>query len=290
MTNSGSSDEPPPTTCARQQTRREDGERVAGGVAQRGGVAGSDPTPASAAPSRVSTSTASAGKVLADSGFRPRLDGFPFPNYGADEPFDNLTTAEMLRLFGDAVCVHGVGETCTLTPEAQQWMSQINKGMAGSHCYGFSVLSLALFKHQLPELGPGPTFSLAIKDNPLVQRTIAYAMSQQDLESVTDRRVTGTPDQILKRLIASLTPSSRQTYTLGIYKRDGTGGHAITPFKVVDRSHGTYRCWCTTTTTRAAPARSPSTARTTPGATTPRSTRRRSPRRMTATPRPRTCS
>jgi hypothetical protein len=144
----------------------------------------------------------------------------------------------MLRLFGDAVCVRGAGSTCTLSPEAQQWMSQVNAGMAGGHCYGFSVLSLALFKHQLPELGPGQTFSLAIQNDPLVQRTIAYAMSQQDLESVIDRRVTGTPDHILTKLIASLTPSSRQTYTLGIYKRDGTGGHAITPFKVVSRGRG----------------------------------------------------
>jgi hypothetical protein len=209
----------------------------AAGLLAAGSLAAAPATALAAGP-RVSPSTAPAGMVLADNGFRPRTNGFSFANYGANEPFDNLTAAEMLRLFGDAVCVRSVSNQCTLTPEAQQWMNQSNLEMDGGHCYGFSVLSLALFKHQLPEFGAGLTFSVAIQDNPIVQRTIAYTMSQQDLDSVNDRRVTGTPDQILTKLIASLSPSSRQTYTLGIFKRDGTGGHAITPFKVVSRGGG----------------------------------------------------
>jgi hypothetical protein len=194
--------------------------------------------PATALAAQVSPSTAPAGTVLADSGFRPLINGFSFPNYGANEPFENLTAAEMLRLFGDTVCVRHVNNQCMLTPEAQQWMNQSNLQMDGGHCYGFSVLSLALFKHQLPKLGSGLTFSLAIQNNPIVQRTIAYTMTQQYLDSVNDRRVTGTPDQIVTKLIASLSPSSHQTYTLAIFKRDGTGGHAITPFKIVSRGHG----------------------------------------------------
>lgn len=42
------------------------------------------------------------GTVLADSGFQMGRDNFQFPNYSTvDLPYDNLTPAEMVRMFAD---------------------------------------------------------------------------------------------------------------------------------------------------------------------------------------------
>ena len=82
------------------------------------------------------------GPLVADSGFRPDANGFAFANYGNVGPptnITNLTPADMRRAFGDAVCANMAGGTCNLTPPAQQWMDGENSGMAGGHCYGFSV-------------------------------------------------------------------------------------------------------------------------------------------------------
>src|SRR6201999_1352659 len=106
------------------------------------------------------------------------------------------------------------------------------------HCYGLSVLSLALFQHVVTPLAAGPTFSLGIADNLPLQHEIAYAMSMQTLESVNDRRVAGSPVQVLNALTRALANPAGQTYTLAIFRPDGTGGHAITPFAVVDNGGG----------------------------------------------------
>ena len=191
-----------------------------------------------AATSPAGAAVARPGAVLADSGFRPVTNGFSFANYGNSEGYENLAPSDVARLFGPSVCVRRVGTDCTLTPEAQLWMSQANREMAGGHCYGFSVLSLALFSHQLPALGSGTPFSLSIAGAGSLQHTIAYAFVQQELNSVVDRRVSGTPNHILRVLIKALSAGASQTYTLAIFRRDGTGGHAITPFAAVDDGGG----------------------------------------------------
>jgi hypothetical protein len=58
------------------------------------------------------------------------------------------------------------------------------------------------------------------------------------LESVVSQRITGTPNHILITLKEALNDPGAETYTLGIYKPDGTGGHVVTPFAVVDRGGG----------------------------------------------------
>src|SRR5579859_5354079 len=41
------------------------------------------------------------GKLIADTGFRPAVDGFNFPNYNNSIGAENLTADEMRALFGD---------------------------------------------------------------------------------------------------------------------------------------------------------------------------------------------
>lgn len=69
--------------------------------------------------------------------------------------------------------------------------------------------------------------------------------------TVKEKTVTGRPTDVLKALVAALNsgngsnrssayPSFSELYTLGIFKSDGTGGHAITPYAVEDKGGGRY--------------------------------------------------
>jgi hypothetical protein len=238
-----------------------------------------------------SAATASAETVLADNGFRPDPNGFSFPNYGDEVPYQNLTPVEMVKLFGNSVCgdstktvIHmpppapttpaGVpinpnpgppaskpGEEpgdaaadlgsaaspatltaagpCKLTPDAQQWMDTQNAGMNQGHCYGFAVLSEQLYKGQFSPFAATPPFSYQIAGDSSLQRSIAYAFVYQSLDSVSKAMIQGiTPNQMLDKLIAVLNTPGRETWTLGIYKPDGSDGHAVTPFQVVDLGAG----------------------------------------------------
>jgi len=62
----------------------------------------------------------------------------------------------------------------------------------------------------------------------------------QDLPSVAARRVTGTPAFVLKKLMAALNDSNGELYTIAIFKRNGDGGHAVTPFAVEDKGGGKF--------------------------------------------------
>jgi len=64
--------------------------------------------------------------VVADSGFRPRPNGFSFENYGnvlsSGAAPTNLTPADVQALFGTAVCADAASRKCDLIPEARAWM------------------------------------------------------------------------------------------------------------------------------------------------------------------------
>ena len=184
---------------------------------------------------------------VADSGFRPAANGLPFQNYGAAlsdgaTPV-NLTAADIQKMFGDGVCADARLRRCDLIPEAQAWLNDTNKAMSGGHCYGFSVLAELLWQGQVnaSSFGATKTPALEVDTNQALQRQIAYDWALQTLESVQAKRITGTPNQILSKLEKVLTPHPSQTYTVTIWKRDGSGGHAVTPFEVVNKGGGTFQ-------------------------------------------------
>ncbi len=179
------------------------------------------------------------GGILADSGFRPEKDGFGFENYGPG--FGNLTPTEMESLFGPAVCSSRQGDQCLLSPPAQAWMNEANNGMNGGHCFGFSVTALMMFDHALnPSDYGGPTAPLLqLPGNIALQGRIAESFILQTSPKVQAAELMGTPNQILDSLIAGLK-NHPDTYTLGFYRRDGTAGHAVTPYAVEDKGGGQF--------------------------------------------------
>ena len=189
--------------------------------------------------SLVLESAGAPGDIVYDLGFTPAANGFSFSNYGNDIPAINLTATELRRMFGDQVCARLEGDECTLTPPAEQWMEQVNGAMSGGHCEGMAVLSLMMYTEQVsPQDFGGTTASdLDINDETL-QREIAYWWTTQTVAPTYTNVIKGTPMEILE--LVQQMDASGETYTIGIYKEDGSGGHAITPFGVEVKEDGLY--------------------------------------------------
>jgi hypothetical protein len=184
--------------------------------------------------------------TVADAGFRPTVNGFEFANYGDALPDGstptNLTAADMRALFGNRVCADLKIGQCDLIPEAQAWLDATNAEMAGGHCYGFAVLAALLWDHKVTPttFGAATTANLNIA-NPALQRGIAYYWAQQLLTSVQSKKVDGTPHAVLAALEQAVRPHPKELYTIVFWKRDGTGGHAVTPYAVDNDGNGRFR-------------------------------------------------
>lgn len=184
-----------------------------------------------------------------DLGFRPNPNGFNFENWGEEAAnATDLGAEDLIRLFGrDKVCRSATGD-CVLDASAQAWLEKQLKGMDGGHCEGLAVMSLQLFKgvdfkgKKLPsDYLPGAAATFAL-DKPSARNAISYYFVTQGLDPVSAASQTTkqkTPSQILQLLKDSFNGGS-EIYTLGIYKRDGSGGHAITPYKVEDKGAGKF--------------------------------------------------
>lgn len=184
------------------------------------------------------------GTYVADLGFRPDFDGFSFENYGGDIPVTNLTAADLRRMFGDQVCASLQGDGCILTPAGTQWMEQLNQSMSGGHCEGMAVLSNLFYTKKLDaaNFGAESVPELQIDGNPPLQREIAYWFTTQATEPARQGIVQQTPSGVLNTLMTAFEagPQGSETYAVGFYKRDRTGGHAVTPYAVEDRGDGIY--------------------------------------------------
>ncbi len=181
---------------------------------------------------------AAGGKIVADSGFRPKVDGFGFENYGAGKA--NLSANEVRMLFGSRACAFTTKSgSCVLTPPGDVWLKQLNREMSGGHCTGMSVLSLMVFRKLYPAFGRR-TYKVRLGGNVRLQRAIAYAFAWQLLPEVIDKTVDGTPSQILRTLMAALRERGGETYGMGIYQPGFLGGHEITPYAVEERAGGRF--------------------------------------------------
>ncbi len=183
------------------------------------------------------------GQYISDFGFRPDYNGFSFPNYGGEGEI-NLTAAEVRRMFGDQVCSYISGDECTLTPAGQQWMESVNNSMNGGHCEGMAVLSNLFYTQRIDpaQFGADSVPALDIVGNEPLQREIAYWFTTQATQPARQGIVQQTPSGIVNTLLNAFAagPEGSETYALGFYKRDMTGGHAVTPYAVEDRGDGIY--------------------------------------------------
>ncbi|MCF7764364.1 MAG: immunoglobulin domain-containing protein [Verrucomicrobia bacterium] len=196
--------------------------------------------------SKIEVEPKSTGTIIADLGFRPRTDGFPFENYvntlANNEKALNLTPAEVRRMFGDRVVSRVNGAEIVLTPPARKWMEEISNSMNGGHCAGLSYMSLLVYTKHLEisgTFGVNSLQGLTLEKNPRLQREIGYWWATQVVSPGGDR-IAGTPVEILDRLIAALKPDATDTYSIAIFKRDWTGGHAVTPYAVEDKGNNVY--------------------------------------------------
>ncbi len=180
--------------------------------------------------------------MLADNGFRPERDGFSFENYGNSQKPVNLTAVEIRRLFGDRACATINGNVCILTPPGKKWLEQQSEGMDGGHCEGMAVASVLMFSKHLDVKGFGAdtTFALDIQST-LLQREIGLWFVTQFTSPTTKTTISGTPVEIVDRLIQVLKPGSTETYTVGVYAPPPQrGGHAVTPYAVQDMGNNIY--------------------------------------------------
>jgi len=186
------------------------------------------------------------GPDAVESGFDPTVNAFSFPNYGDETGAVDLTPAELQRMFGDQVCAN-LNNGCTLTPPARQWMQQMNEGMAQGHCEGMAVLSSLFYYDQMSpaDFGGDLAAELAIDGNELLQREIAYWWVTQATWPGGAAKVNEAPSAVLDTLIESFSQgqAAEEWWALGIYKRDFTGGHAITPYAVEDQGDGIFHVY-----------------------------------------------
>ncbi|MBV9897479.1 MAG: hypothetical protein JO020_25250 [Chloroflexi bacterium] len=198
---------------------------------------------ASALAQQSPSDTPSSGTYVADLGLRPGSDGFSFENYGNDIPVTNLTADDLRRLFGDEVCDRLTNGKCVLAPAAKEWMTSVNKDMAGGHCEGLATLSLLMYlgKVQPSAFGASTTAGLQLAGNQSLQREIAYWFATQfTVPAGPSENRSLSPSGVVDALVQALQPgrNSTESYTLGIFERNGEGGHAIVPYAIEDRGDG----------------------------------------------------
>ncbi len=185
---------------------------------------------------------AAMGEAL-HSGFDPTMHGFSFFNYGDEINPTDLTPAEMQRMFGDVVCATFADGTCVLTPAAQQWMEENNNYMAGGHCYGMAALSSLMYYDQIApiEFGGSVAYELAL-ENEALQREIAYWWAMQGTYPGAAVRIDTSPARVVEVLADTFEEgkNAAEYWVIGFYKRDFTGGHAVTPLGVENLGDGHY--------------------------------------------------
>jgi hypothetical protein len=186
-----------------------------------------------------SNSLWSEGKLVFDLGFRPQNNGFGFANYGDEAGVQNLTPVEMVRMFGDAVISQKKGNKIILSPPAKQWMEQTNAEMSAGHCEGMAVLSLLFYQGKLAPKSFGGTKTTDLKlANANLQHEIAYWWATQCVDAIPEKTISDTPAQLLN--VLKKASKSGESFSIGLWKRDLTGGHAITPYAIEDRGRGQY--------------------------------------------------
>lgn len=179
-----------------------------------------------------------AADVVSDSGFNVKTDGFAFENYTSAPDIVNLTSNDMRRLFGDKACIRITNNDCTVTPPVLQWMNDVNAAMDNGHCEGMAVTSLHLYHRLLQPSTFGGTQAdkLSLTANQRLQSEIAYWWATQRTMPTYTNVVHAKPSQLIKLLADSLRqgPNATVFYTVGIYMRDMSGGHAVTPVSITD--------------------------------------------------------
>lgn len=182
--------------------------------------------------------------AMDNSGFRTELDGFSFQNYGKELEATDLTPAEMVRMFGEGVVASRADGRLILTPPAQHWMEMANDAMGSGHCEGMAVLSVLMYFNKISptEFEGNKAINLSIQKQ-MLQREIAYWWTTQVTSPGGSIRMHDSPNAIVDQLIKTFKEGRNATewWVMGIYKPDGSQGHAVTPYAVEEMKNNTAR-------------------------------------------------
>lgn len=165
---------------------------------------------------------------------------FSFENY-AGAQYTNLTPAEVRRLFGDGVCAQAVqGNTCVLTPQAQEWMQQTNTAMSAGHSSGMATLSLLFYTGTIKpqSFGAQRTADLTLDNNVALQREIAYWFAANTAYNQVNKRPQTTPNDVVTALRSSFAGQGYAGHVLTYASRDLTMVHAVAPVGLRDLPNG----------------------------------------------------
>jgi len=180
----------------------------------------------------------------------------------------DLTPQRGKRTCTDRVCAARQGTECVLTPAAQAWMNASNKTSrtAGTASASRSGADDVRQGAQPADYGAPlhPRSHCRATSRPA---PIAESFMLQDSPKVRAAECSATPNQMLDALVAGLRTTPTPTHRF--FRRDGTAGHAVTPYAVQTRAAASSRCSSTTTLPGITPPMSLRTATGTPGATRP---------------------
>lgn len=219
------------------------------------------------------TLNAPQGRIVADSGFRPYPNGFPVPNWGSPLNFVNaqvtyglptrlsveqaqagnfslperMNALSLRRTFGDGVCrdpkdIDPKTGDCQLIFGADLLSRMVATSAQGGHCFGLAAASAALYNGQVPAnqvgasgLGINATNQMRQPATQTIERLFGTQYFNPDMMRAA---IAGTsPTEVVNTLIADFADGTAP-YVLGIINRDG--GHAITPYAVLDRGNGLF--------------------------------------------------
>lgn len=189
---------------------------------------------------------------LIDTGFRPKPDGYNFPNY-YDANSDDFTKEDMREMFGDwNVCMVPPpfeAIPCILKLEAKKWLDEVNNMMGNGHCFGMASTSFQYF------LDPGNIIrdlqenAICVYDLSITnaRRNIAYyqvttwaipvrnTMNQESRQS--------TPINTLEQLLVSMSNGLADPAILIINRHDMSGSHAVTPIAIENSGDDLWKIW-----------------------------------------------
>lgn len=179
-----------------------------------------------------------------DLGLRTNPDGYNFPNYGGNFPFDDYDYQydSLIEMFGQEDVCWMVGSVCLVKPSADLWHFFANRSMNGGHCYGMAATSSRFFNHTDDpanfQAAAGSTHALAQANS---RTNIAYHFVFQLTEpsaAQVEQVRQNSPSSIVDDLYTLPDPP-----ILFVYRRDLRSGHAITPYAIEDQGNGTLRIY-----------------------------------------------
>ncbi len=139
--------------------------------------------------------------LVADLGFRPRPNGYPFSNYGTVYASDFTTVDARRMLANDAEFCFDLNSSCqNVRLQLQLFTNYVNSLARGGHCDGFTVTTLRFYEglDRLRNFRATATTAYNLLLYTSVRRQIAYYWSLQipdPVAEVQSRNAQQTPNQ-----------------------------------------------------------------------------------------------